>query len=122
MLFWPRGAKLLLSRLVCIMKPPMGGMLGCCWGACAGELGLDLSWLMEGAGPALGERGASRLSTSMLMAPVVSAHVAPSLLAPLLAGAGPAAGCGAPDIGCRRPTGVGCRPVIGIHIMFHVFL
>lgn len=50
-------------------------------GGLAGLLGLDLSWLIVGAGPALGDLGARRLSTSMLMAPVVSAHVAPSLAA-----------------------------------------
>ena len=66
---------------------------------------------MEGAGPALGDRGASRLSTSMLIAPVVSAQVAPSLVVGL---ALVAVGCccwlfGA--IGCRRPTGVGWIPV-----------
>lgn len=49
-------------------------------GLCAGLLGLDLSWFMEGAGPALGDRGASKLSTSMLIAPVVSAQVAPNFV------------------------------------------
>lgn len=106
------GAKLLFMMLFCIMKGVICGVImdGCC-GTCAGLLGLDLSWLMEGAGPALGERGASRLSTSMLIAPVVSAQVAPSLVDGLTL---VVVGCccwllGA--IGCRRPTGVGCIPV-----------
>lgn len=50
-------------------------------GGLAGLLGLDLSWFMVGAGPALGDLGASRLSTLMLIEPVVSAQVAPSLVA-----------------------------------------
>lgn len=47
-------------------------------GLWAGLAGFDLSWLMEGAGPALGERGDSRLSTSMMVEAALSAHVAPS--------------------------------------------
>lgn len=83
-----------------------------------GLAGLDLSWLMEGAGPARGE-GAKRLSTSMLRR--VSAHVAPSrvlglgvlllillfaLLFILLAAV-------VLRVGCSRPTGVGCKPSVG---------
>lgn len=67
---------------------------------CAGLLGLDLSWFMDGAGPALGDLGARRLSTSMLMAPEVSAQVAPSFVV-----ARGLIGCGGwLDKGCSSPT------------------
>lgn len=67
---------------------------------CAGLLGLDLSWFIEGAGPALGDLGARRLSTSMLIAPEVSAQVAPSFVVPRWL-----VGCGCwVDNGCSSPT------------------
>lgn len=76
---------------------------------CGVRAGLDLSWLMEGAGAALGERGASRLSTSMLMAPVLSAQVAPNRV--LLPGATVPMPVGtAVAVGCSNVTGAGCIP------------
>lgn len=80
LLFWPTVGGRLLFTMGLIMKPPMGSCGTIAGRPCAGLLGLDLSWLMEGAGPALGDLGARRLSTSMLIAPVVSAQVAPSLV------------------------------------------
>lgn len=100
--------KLLFINGVNPLIAPIGGVMT--W---AGLLGLDLSWFMDGVGPALGDLGDSKLSTSMFIAPDVSAQVAPSfvegLLLVLVVGWCCCWFAGA--IGCSNPTGDGWIPV-----------
>lgn len=115
LLFMPlAGTKLLLTAVciygmlfnVGIVGIPIGCIMGMVMpglGLCAGLLGLDFSWFIDGAGPALGDLGPSKLSTSILIAPDVSAHVAPNLVVGLLL----FVGGGRVVVGCSKFTGVG---------------